>query len=482
MMKMNSINRIVTLFVAATLTIGANAVQNVHDNYVGVHFGGGMNTLVYHPANGLSQVGAGFDAGLHYGHFFLDWIGLGVGAQFSWANAYAVYNYTEITPNLTHVSNPKVPYNLHTRFNAWRERQNIGTVSIPVEVLFRHAFSDRWAFIGGVGAQLDIPMYGKYSAKSGSYTTSGVFPAVGEYELKDLPEHGFTTYTDINDRNIRNLAAVGASVIGDAGLRVALSDYCGLYMGVYMGYGFLNILASQKSDPMLVVNSTNPRQIDYNGSFRSKEVAKVNPLNFGMKIAIDFGWPVKTEEDTLMSQLATLNTRLALSQKDTVFMLDENSAMRDSLLDKAQQDIAALQDEIERLRRDLAEQRGRERMEKDEVARRARDRAWALSQTHKIYYRVNTTEVIAEDEEQFLKMVQLMYENDDFILNIKGSASQDGTVEVNERLSASRAEDLKAKFVAAGIAPERIVTSHGIWHNTDKREGRSARCRFTIAK
>lgn len=275
---------------AATLALSAGAQTVAHDNYFGVSFGGGLNTMLYKPANGQQQVGAGFDAALYYGRFFNKTVGLGVGLNYSWANAYATYNWNEVTPGLIHASNPNIDYTLTTGFQDFVERQNVGVLSIPVEVLFRKAFN-RSALIGGVGLSVDFPIHGAYYAKGGSYKTSGMFPSLGNYAVEDMPEHGFSTYNTTQNAKFNNRAKVGASVIGDLGVRVALNDNWGMYFGIYAGYGFTNLLAEAKADEMIMVNPTNSAQIDYRGTFDSNQAAKANLLKAGVKIAIDFGWP-----------------------------------------------------------------------------------------------------------------------------------------------------------------------------------------------
>ncbi len=302
---------------AAALAISVSAQQSAHDNYIGVSFGGGLNTMLYKPANGQQQVGCGFDAQLFYARFFNKTVGLGFGLNYSWANAYATYNWNEVTTGLTHASNPNVTYNLTTGFQDFKERQNIGVLSIPVEVLFRKALNDRAAFIAGVGLSVDFPIHGAYYAKGGSYSTTGVFPALGNYVVTDMPEHGFSTYTTTQDAKINNRAKVGGSVLADLGFRVALNDNWGMFFGVYAGYGFTNLLAEAKADEMIMVNATDPAVIDYRGTFDSNETAKANLLKAGVKIAFDFGWTKAAKEAPVEEQLSTIDKeaeRLAAEQ------------------------------------------------------------------------------------------------------------------------------------------------------------------------
>ncbi len=342
--------------VAASIALTAVAQQSEHDNYIGVNFGGGLNSALYKPANGTQGLGFGFDAGLHYGRFFNKTVGLGVGAQFSWANAYATYNWNEVTTGLTHPSNPNTPYNLTTGFNNFVERQNIGYLSIPVEVLFRKKLNDRAAFIGGVGLALDLPLYGKYLAKGGSYSTTGVFPAIGNYAIENMPEHGFSTYTTTQDAKWNNRAKVGGSVIADLGFRVAMNDHWGMYFGLYAGYGFTNLLGGAKTEEMIMINATDPSKIDYRGTFDSNETGKANLIRAGVKIAIDFGWgdnKSKVESKKSKAEAERLAREMAVSDS---IAAAETQAKADSIAAAEAENarIAAIKAEQERVARERA--------------------------------------------------------------------------------------------------------------------------------
>ena len=335
--------RIFSIIAAATLTISVSAQTVAHDNYIGVSFGGGLNTALYKPANGTSKVGMGFDASLFYARFFNQTVGLGFGLDYSWANAYATYNWNEVTPGLTHASNPNIDYTLTTGFNDFVERQNVGVVSIPVEVLFRKAFN-RSTLIGGVGLSVDFPVHGAYYAKGGNYKTSGMFPSLGNYAVENMPEHGFSTYYTTQDAKFNNRAKVGASVIGDLGVRVALNDNWGMYFGIYAGYGFTNLLAEAKADEMIMVNPTNSAQIDYRGTFDSNQAAKANLLKCGVKIAIDFGWPA-------VDKKALEAERIAREQ----FVADSIANEQRIAAEKAAEKAAREKAEAERIARQKAE-------------------------------------------------------------------------------------------------------------------------------
>ncbi|MBP5546436.1 MAG: outer membrane beta-barrel protein, partial [Bacteroidales bacterium] len=281
--------RIMIALAAVTLAFSANAQQDGFDNYAGLNLGGGLNTMTFNPTRGDHSLGLGFDAGLHYAHFFNEHVGLGLGVHYTYANAYAKYNFIETTAGLTHPGNPNVNYTLNTTFNNWKERENVGVLGIPVEIFYRSILNETWTFIGGVGVQFDIPVHGRYYGSDGDFSTTGTFPALGNYTVRDVPEHGFSTYDNTFDSKMDNLG-FNVSAILDLGMRLALNNHWGLYFGIYGGYGLNNMISEVKSDPLLVVNTDDPSQIQYNGTFASNEIDALHMVRAGVKIGIDLGW------------------------------------------------------------------------------------------------------------------------------------------------------------------------------------------------
>ena len=444
-------NRIISLFAAAALTLSVSAQQSAHDNYVGVNFGGGLNTMLYKAANGQQRVGGGIDAGLFYGRFFNQTVGLGVGLQYTWANAYATYNYNEVSTGLTHPNNPNTMYNLTTTYTDWCERQTIGMLSIPVEVLFRKGLSDRWAFIGGVGLSIDFPVHGAYSPMKGTYATTGVFPKLGNYTVSNLPEHGFGTYTTTEGGKMSNIAKVGASVIADLGFRVALNDNWGMYMGVYAGYGFTNLLTEAKSNPLVMINAQ--QQIDYAGTFASVETSKANLLRCGVKIAFDFGWPAKVKEAPVEEPLPTIN--------EDAERLAREKAMQDSIAAAEAERLAREQAERERKARLAAEQAERDRLAREKAEKEER---WfdlkGLVEGINVYFENNSSEpnISEKDKAAIEELCQFMIENPELKVVVIGHTDSYGDPERNLRyFGMKRAEVLRDYMVKKGVSADQIT-------------------------
>ena len=507
--------RIFSIIAATALAITAGAQQSAHDNYVGVNFGGGLNSMLYKPANGTQKIGAGFDAGIHYARFFNSWAGLGVGLQYNWANAYATYNWNEVTTGLTHQSNPYTPYNLTTSFNNFVECQNVGYLSIPVEALFRKAFNDRVALIGGVGLALDLPIYGKYIEKGGSYSTTGVFPEIGKTVFSDMPEHGFSTYTTTQNAKFNNRTKAGASVIADLGVRFAFNDNWGLYVGVNFGYGFTNLLAGAMTDEMLIINETDPSKIDYRGTFDSNETAKANLLRCGVKIAIDFGWPSmgqKNAEAERLAREAFVADSIAAAQAEQLRLAREK-AIADSIAvaeaeaariaaEKAAQEALAAA-EAERLARLSAEDQARLDREKaiaDSIAAAEAEHARKMQEAIEhfnalkakgealtVHFDLGADQLKFKNGEQEIidEVCMVLSERHDIRIVVIGHTDNTGNAEQNLRyFGKKRAEALKAYMVSRGANADQIeCESRGQEEpvaDNSTREGRALNRRANI--
>ena len=450
------INKIFSLIAAAALTISVSAQQSEHDNYIGVNFGGGLNSALYKPANGTQGLGFGFDAGLHYGRFFNRTVGLGVGLRFSWANAYATYNWNEVTTGLTHPSNPNTPYNLTTGFSNFVERQNIGYLSIPVEVLFRKALNDRAAFIGGVGLALDLPLYGKYLAKGGSYSTTGVFPALGNYAIENMPEHGFSTYTTTQGAKWNNRAKVGGSVIADLGFRVAMNDNWGMYFGLYAGYGFTNLLGGAKTEEMIMINAADPSKIDYRGTFDSNEASKANLIRAGVKIAIDFGWgdnKSKVEEAERLAREMAVRDSIAAAETEAARLAAEKAEKAEQERIAAEK-AAAAKAEAERIAAEKAA------AEKAEAERIAAEKAFRQRvETITVHFDVEGAKLNIPEAEKAVvdELCEKMKADKSIKIVITGHTDNYGDPRQNlEFYGLRRAESLRDYMVKNGVPADQI--------------------------
>lgn len=281
-------NTILVSFIFSLSIFHCSLANAQHTNYLGLGLGGGLGSPLHSAVHGDAALGLGFGAGLHYAHFFGRHFGFGLGVNYNRLHGATTYDFTETTVGLTHASNPGVTYDLVTTYDGWRERQMLGFLSVPLELLWRWELGERSWLVAGLGAQLELPLHGRYTADEGTYATTGYFPAIG-HTVENLPQHGFGSYNADTEADIEGLKPA-VSLVADLGVRLPLGDRWGLYVGAYGTFGLTNMLDGTSTDPLLVLDPADPSQALYNGTFASAEVDGMRLLRAGVKVAIDFGW------------------------------------------------------------------------------------------------------------------------------------------------------------------------------------------------
>lgn len=267
---------LISIMLMASFAASAQTID--HFSNVQFNLGGGVHTLLYTPVDGSSSIGLGGLVELQYQHMFNHNIGVGVGVQAATLKSSALYNYGYKTEGLTHPDNG-LTYDRSTSFNDWREVQNMIALGIPVQLMLRAPITEKWAFQGGLGVQIDIPMKGTYKATDGEYTTTGYFPSTN-VTYSDLPNHGFETAKADKEGDIKFVTNI--DVLADLGAVYNINETTGLYLGLYCAYG-LNSSIEASDAPLLDIT-------DYSGTMASNRIdGTVNPLMVGLKLGLRMG-------------------------------------------------------------------------------------------------------------------------------------------------------------------------------------------------
>ncbi len=288
--------RIFILIAAALLATGVQAQSNQHSNYIGLHIGGGMNSLLYSPDSGSFRPGLGGQVGIQYMHFFGKHFGFGLGAQYGVYTATAKYNVTLQSNTLINHPSNNWQYYPRNVYDKLVEKQMVSTLSVPVELYFRAPMGDKWAFLLGLGAQFDLPMGSGYKVTDGAYETQGYFP-VTNVTYRDLPDYGFRVYNDRPEGKIEDIQDWGLSVIADLGFNVALGNHWGLYMGIYGGCGLTNLYDTvNANNALLTIDPNDVTKIDYNSTIASSRIDAFRLISAGVKLGINFGWDCHSDK------------------------------------------------------------------------------------------------------------------------------------------------------------------------------------------
>lgn len=446
----------------------AHAQQREHTNYLGLDLGGGLGSPLHSAVHGDAALGLGFGAGLHYAHFFGRHFGLGLGVNYNRLHGATTYDFTETTAGLTHASNPGVTYDLGTTYDGWRERQMLGFLSVPLELLWRWELGERSWLVAGLGAQLELPLHGRYTADEGTYATSGYFPAIG-HTVENLPQHGFGSYNADTEADIEGLKPA-VSLVADLGVRLPLGDRWGLYVGAYGTFGLTNMLDGTSTDPLLVLDPADPSQALYNGTFASAEVDGMRLLRAGVKVAIDFGWSCgRTPQAPAAAEEKPTARPQLVQQPEPERKPDPRHEPTPVVMQpKVQPEVVSGQQSVASGQPSAVNWDER-------LAALAVTFDFGKSEPH-----------FADGDEATLRQLAAAMQADPAMrVTVTGHTDNVGSADVNMRLGQQRADAVRQRLIALGIPADRIATaSRGMEQPiapNDTPEGRARNRRAQIA-
>lgn len=461
--------RIVILFGVLALALGSQAQINQHRNYIGLNIGGGLDNLVYSPMNGQRHLGWGYLGELKYQHFFGKHWGFGLGVQYNMTHSNVLFDQarTLVFSGYQHPESMNNEFDIYNTYDNWHEYQHQSFINVPLEVYYRNAMNDRWTFLLGFGAQLDLPLNGNYTVNDGQFVREGYAP-VTNVTYRDLPNHGFYTYAQDVDQEIDNIK-MGVSAIADLGFNYALSNKWGLYLGIYGGYAINNMLKEASSEPLfsmharaLTAEKTPAVRVApeaYNGVLNSNEISDLHLLNLGVKVGINFGWkeyidPDKAKESELVNYYMDEANKAKAAEEAAKAKAAEEVAKA-----KAAEDAANAKAAQEAARAKAAEDACKDKAPAYSYDRDMMQRYVDLINTQ-INFGFSKTKPIYNDEtDHAIKALSsAMAGNKDIKVIVTGHTDNIGSDESNMRLGQRRAEAVKNVMIGEGAPAESIAT------------------------
>lgn len=150
---------------------------------------GGMATMLYRPEGGGYRAGGGGGVGLGYEFYFLPYMGIGSGLEFSFLRSSCRTEAREYTLEALDgdpmFGSAGEPFTFRVAMGSENTVQRAAYVYVPLMLRFRV----RW-FSFGVGAKAGFPIEGRYDRYMGTLHTSGIYERFPE-AFEDMPEHGF---------------------------------------------------------------------------------------------------------------------------------------------------------------------------------------------------------------------------------------------------------------------------------------------------
>ena len=523
------------LLLATMATASAQSVDHISN--LQFNLGGGIHSLQYTPVNGEHALGFGGLFEAQYQLMFNHYIGLALGVQAGCLNGNSTYDYTI---EQTDVMLPGALYiadRVNTNFYHWKEKQSIVPISVPLQLIIRAPINYKAAFQMGLGATLDMPVYGKYRTVSGQYTRTAYMDRTHVTYGDDINGHllgAFDAGKEEGDLQLKNLYV---GLLADLGFVFNLSEGSGLYIGAYGNYSPSNISTTTGSNDPLFNYNVAQGLYNYPGVFASDRTDKVNPLEIGIKIGLRFGmgkdvdWREKEAADLAAAAQARADSIAAAEAAEAARLAAELKAREeaaakakaeaearakaeaDSLAAahaaelakakaeadkakaeadkaKAEADLAKAKAEAEARAKAEAEARAKAEAEaraRAKAEQKAREEAaFVAGFSDTAYFETGKDMPIFGqlNEDSWDNLKDIMDRHPEIVVTVTGYTDNVGNDVSNMNLSKRRAENIKKMLVGKGISASRINAygrgeNNPIAPNTTK-EGRAKNRRIEI--
>jgi OmpA-OmpF porin, OOP family len=234
--------------------------------------GGGLNALSYNLLDGTQKGRTGYTLNAAYSYFFTPQWGIQTGIGLQSFGSLSTQSYLYASPD---VDSDSQTYEFRSNYNNWQEKQQALFIDIPLELQYKLPIGKKFGMMASAGAKISFPISARYTTSGGTLTTTGYY-SQWDVELSNMPQHGFSTYTDFKG-NLSLKPAV--MVIAELGGLYKLTPSADLYVGAYFNYGINNVItpdAKQLYQPEGL----------YSGLLASDQVNSVRPVSVGLKMGV----------------------------------------------------------------------------------------------------------------------------------------------------------------------------------------------------
>lgn len=257
---------------------------------------GGVNSFLYKADDKNAQIKIGGSIGLQYDFYFLKFMGIGTGIEFSFLRSQ--YNMGDKSYQIESIDNDPMAGGGSESFIFGADIQNAKVTQsatyIYIPLMLRFRFHH---FYMGVGAKAGVFLGGNYSRNIARLKTYGIYEDLYG-PIEDVPEHGFVNESAVGSEGRWNLKTdwtlsfdFGIKFRTDFYSKKKKSEYPTIYMGVYIDYG-LNNLHKESQAPTIseypvVYNFEEKGCLQYNAPINiTSSSLNIHSLSAGLKLAI----------------------------------------------------------------------------------------------------------------------------------------------------------------------------------------------------
>jgi hypothetical protein len=242
---------------------------------------GGAAFLNSRPAFGKTNAGFGGALGVGYTYFLNKNWGLSSGMEYAFYQAKTTIDGFSGNQEIFDMLGNPIVY--QTQIQHYSEKQQLGSLNIPLAVLYQTGKKQQ--FYTSLGVKLGLPVSAKYNGSNAVLTASGYYP---DYDQTEIWQNHLG-YGVFNVKESSGKLDLGVSLLGtmETGVKWNIGTGTALYTGVFVDYGLNNALKNHCSDK---------RFVEYNHNAPEKPLMntacvlsdKFSPLNFGVKLKLAF--------------------------------------------------------------------------------------------------------------------------------------------------------------------------------------------------
>jgi outer membrane protein OmpA-like peptidoglycan-associated protein len=410
---------------------------------------GGVSSLNSRLASGKTHNGFAGALGVGYTYFPNKNWGLSSGLEYAFYQTKTVIDGFSDNQETLDVLGNSIVY--HTQIERYGETQKLGLLNIPLSILYQTNGKQR--FYASLGVKLGLPVSVKYSGSSAVLTASGYYPEYNQTEIwqNDL---GYGVF-NINKREGKPDLGVSLSGTVETGMKWNVGIGTALYTGIFMDYGFNNILKSGYSGKRFVeYNRIAPEKPAMNTACVLTD--KFSPMAFGVKLKLAFSVGCR---DLLNDRKAYRAMQLSRENDFYDFPPPVESSTPEinaNPADTAESDTVPSSQSGIIITDATVKITGREVGEAEISDCQCDSAVSAVTPIDR--YKVGQVAIIPEQQSALDEYAGLLLENPQAHIEITGHTCDLGTDRVNLRIGLKRAESARDYLVKKGIAPSRIQT------------------------
>lgn len=289
-------------------------------NQVELQINGGMHALLYDAYSSAikNQPNLGGGTSFNYRHFFNDNLGIGTGFGISFFNSYGKISSYDEKIDLSDTEG----YILSTHFQSWEEKQKYAQLEIPIGAYYRKNITYSVDFLLGAGVKLGIPVRHSYEVTEGNLSRSMYSESTGS--TQDLE----TNYSLLGFEGDMNTKKTTCSFFLDFGLTKWFSSKIGLYGGLYVNYGFTDVIDARSDEKLFSKDGV------YTTMLESEQITKVGTMAVGFKLAATLPTDriKKKSEMPENKEMTTQEPMIAPEVKEALMARDSIHHLPDSLI------------------------------------------------------------------------------------------------------------------------------------------------------